>query len=63
MPCGWGCGDWLSFGGCEKKRMARIFPVDSAGQWSYIPLISKGNQARLKRKIDRWPIQSLKPPP
>jgi hypothetical protein len=26
----------------------RIFPVDSAGQWSYVPVISKGNQARLR---------------
>ena len=37
----------------NKKRMERIFPVDSAGQWSYVPVISKGNQARLARKIDR----------
>jgi len=28
--------------------MPRIFPVDSAGQWSYVPVISKGNQARLR---------------
>lgn len=28
------------------------FPVDSAGQWSYVSVISKGNQARLLRKID-----------
>jgi hypothetical protein len=36
-----------------KKRKTRIFSLDLAGQWSYVHVISRGNQARLKRKIDR----------
>jgi hypothetical protein len=28
--------------------MVRIFPVDSAGQWPYVHVISKGNQVRLR---------------
>lgn len=37
----------------EHRNRPKRKPLDVAGQWSYIPVISKGNQARLKRKIDR----------
>ena len=32
----------------KKNRAACIFLLDGAGQWSYVPVISKGNQARLR---------------
>ena len=32
----------------KKNRAACIFSLDGAGQWSYVPVISKGNQARLR---------------
>jgi len=37
----------------NKKRKTRNFSVDSAGHWPYVSVISKGNQARLARKIDK----------
>ena len=42
----------------------RILSLDVAGQWSYIPVISKGNQARLRKikpmnKLNRRQISTM----
>jgi hypothetical protein len=40
--------EWLTLGGCKINRAPCIFSLDAPDQWPYFPVISKGNQARLR---------------